>query len=44
MEIQEIQIVTEIENIYDEGVDVILTLDDGLSYVSKLVIPEYLLS
>ena len=44
MEIQEIQIVTEIENIYDEGVYVIVTLDDGFSYVIDVVTPEYLLS
>ena len=44
MEIKEIQIVTEIENIYDEGVDVIVTLDDGFTYVIEVVTPEYLLS
>jgi hypothetical protein len=44
MEIKKIQIVTEIENIYDEGVDVIVTLDDGFSYVIDVVTPKYMLS
>ena len=44
MKIKEIQIVTEIENIYDEGADIIVTLDDNFSYVIEVVTPEYLLS
>ena len=32
MTIKEIKLVTDIENIYDDGVDVIVTLDDDFSY------------
>jgi hypothetical protein len=44
MEIKEIQLVTDIENIYDDGVDVIVTLDDDFSYVIEVVTPQHLLS
>lgn len=44
MEIKKIQVVTEIENIYDDSVDVIVTLDDDFSYVIDVVTPQYLLS
>lgn len=44
MKIKEIQLVTEIENIHEDGVDVIVTLDDGFSYVIEVVTPQHLLS
>ena len=44
MEIKKIELVTEIENIYDDSVDVIVTLDDDSSYVIDVVTPQYLLS
>ena len=44
MKIKEIQLVTEIENIHEDGVDVIVTLDDGFSYVIEVVTPQNLLS
>jgi hypothetical protein len=44
MEIKEIQLVTDIENIYDDGVDVIVTLDDDFSYVIEVVTPQHFLS
>ena len=46
MEIKEIQLVTDIDNIYDDGVDVIVTLDDDFSYsyVIEVVTPQHLLS
>ena len=44
MKINEIQLVTEIENIHEDGVDVIVTLDDGFSYVIEVVTPQNLLS
>ena len=44
LEIKEIQLVTDIENIYDDGVDVIVTLDDDFSYVIEVVTPQHLLS
>ena len=44
MKIKEIQLVTDIENIHDDGVDVIVTLDDDFSYVIEVVTPQHLLS
>jgi len=44
MEIKEIQLVTEIENIYDDAVDVNVTLDDNFTYVIEVVTPQHLLS
>ena len=44
MKIEEIQLVTEIENIHEDGVDVNVTLDNGFSYVIVIVTPQYLLS
>ena len=43
MEIKEIQLVTDIENIYDDAVDVIVTLDDDFSYVIEVVTPQHFL-
>lgn len=44
MKINEIQLVTEIENIHEDGVDVIVTLDGGFSYVIAVVTSQNLLS
>ena len=44
MKIKEIQLVTEIENIHEDDVDVIVTLDDDFSYVIEVVTPQRLLS
>lgn len=44
MEIKKIELVTEIENIYDDSVDVNVTLDDGFNYVIEVVTPQYFLS
>ncbi len=44
MKINEIQLVTEIENIHEDGIDVIVTLDYGFSYVIEVVTPQNLLS
>ena len=35
---------TDIENIHDDGVDLIVTLDDNFSYVIEVVTPQHLLS
>ena len=44
MQIKEIYIVDEIENIFDDSIDVIVTLEDGFSYSVAVATPEYLLS
>lgn len=44
MKYKEINIVTEIENVYDDWADVIVTLDNGFSYVIVVATPEYLIS
>jgi hypothetical protein len=44
MKIKEIQLVTDIENIYADGIDVIVILDDDFSYVIEIVILQHLLS
>ena len=36
MKIIEIQLVTDIENIHEDGVDVIVTLDNGFNYVIEV--------
>jgi hypothetical protein len=43
MKIKEIRIVTEIENIYNKGIEVIITLDDGFSYAINVVTPQYMI-
>ena len=44
MQVKEIYIVNEVENIYDDSTDVIVTLDDGFEYATVIRTPLNLLS
>ena len=44
MKVKEIYIVNEIENIYNDSTDVIITLDDGFKYGTVIRTPANLLS